>query len=120
MAESIIEILARWACTLNSWKWPEDMPGKPTMFDGLQHTRFNSDPETLVTKSDFVRPILALIVAIIGDKEFLRYHHKSIYDVSDAEYEEWWSNRQSMGAEEFYEWSTNNYNPELISERNQS
>jgi len=87
-----IEKLARWHNTLNHWKWPEDLPGKPEGFDELPAFYFGGDIKNISspTKHIFIRGLMDNIRMIIGHKECLRYHHIHNLGKTQEEFEEWW------------------------------
>lgn len=78
-----LEDLCRWACTFNSWEWPEDYPvPKPDRFGRLR---------ALKDLSLLIRPHREACAIIAGNKEVLRYwnvHHCQTMD--DAEFEAFW------------------------------
>jgi hypothetical protein len=72
------QILARWWNELNSWNWPEDMPGKPDNFEKKKSTsmviRYMND-----------------IQEVIGIKECYRYYHINICGDFENDFEKWWN-----------------------------
>lgn len=60
-ADPELEKLERWNHTLNTWEWPDDMPGKPENWDSLHRApNINIPPEAL-TRIDIIRPLRKLI-----------------------------------------------------------
>lgn len=86
------EKLARWWNALNSWEWAEDMPGKPDGWN--EFPDLVRDGEVFVpNKYDWSGGIMRSIEKRIGLKECLRWHHLHKMESTEAEFEEWWKNR---------------------------
>ena len=91
-----IETLSRWENTLNSWQWPEDMPGKPRNFDNLPNYYMLHDvrKDLYISKMTYISPIIELIHCLIGDKECSRYHFLYSLNKTNEEFEAWWLKRK--------------------------
>jgi len=88
-----VETLARWSSTLNNWRWPSDMIGKPIGFDNLKWYLHCDDKRKgrEKTRHDFISPVMKKIEEIIGDKECLRWHHLNNLKRTNEEFEKWWA-----------------------------
>lgn len=70
--ETELDVLVRWYFTLNSWGWPDDMPGKPENWDDLQRSPNINVPPGTLTRTDIIRPMMALIKFLVGEKKLKR------------------------------------------------
>lgn len=77
------ETLARWYSTLNRWKWPDDFPTLEVVPKGFGIMSL----EEAMPRRQYA---MAYIVAKIGQKECLRYHHIHDLNRSPEEFEDWW------------------------------
>jgi hypothetical protein len=112
MTPKWIETLARWACMLNSWEWPDDMPGKPKTWDkmpawfhlGDERRGFELCKGDIIDlgderrgfelcKGDIIDPLRELIELIIGKKETFRWHHLNKCNMTLEQHEAWWEKR---------------------------
>lgn len=94
-----METLARWWNTLNEWRWPYDMPGKPDGFDEMPNYFLLTDPRRGVEPYKFIvsSPFIERIENIIGMKECLRWHHLYNLDRSNEQFEIWWNSYHKGG-----------------------
>jgi hypothetical protein len=90
--ETHIEKIARWANTLNSWEWPDDLGGKPDGWDSMPSIARKGD-DFVPNKYDWSGSILSRIDKIIGHKEFLRWHHIHNLNRTNEEFETWWNDQ---------------------------
>ena len=90
------ETLARWACELNAWNYPDDMPNKPKNWEKLiRFYKFNDIRRFFIkTKSSVISPYMRAIKDKIGNKEILRWHHINNLMRTDKQFEEWWEARE--------------------------
>ena len=89
MNESIVEMLARWSCMLNSWEWPQDMPGKPDDFDNLPV--FSKEDKTLCTRFTVIEILQNEIRSLVGDYAILHWLHIHKLNHSEEEFIAWWT-----------------------------
>lgn len=88
-----VKVLAEWWNILNSWEWPDDLPGKPSNWNDLAfaYPPGHPNPSHYQCKLNWIAPIQAVIKDTIGFKECLRYHHIHNLARTDQQFEEWWA-----------------------------
>jgi hypothetical protein len=98
VAETGTEILVRWWNTLNTWQWPEDMPGKWENFDTLpRYTNSEDDSDQARIVHERQKAIeLLLGGGLTARKACMHYKLTKLLGKSDVEFEMWWA--QHYGA----------------------
>jgi len=88
MNKNDIETQARWWNTFCIWEWPEDFPTKePKDFRNIEFYNSNS---SIVTRYNYIMPIMHDIENTIGKKECLRWHHIHNLGSTNLKFELWW------------------------------
>ena len=92
MKKEDIDKIARWHNTLNSWEWPDDLPGKPEGWDSLSRFRSQKEREDgiiVITKYHLSAGLMDWFKQLIGNKECLRWHHINNLRRTNEEFEKW-------------------------------
>ena len=78
---------------LNHWGWDERLGSKPCDFDILPkyNRHWYQKLFKRKTKGDYIRPVLEEIKMIVPEKELSRHHHINYLNVTNEEFEQWWS-----------------------------
>lgn len=78
---------------LNHWDWDKRLGCKPCGFDSLPkyNRHWYQKLFKKKTKEDYIRPILEEIKRMVPEKELSRHHHINNLNVTNEEFEQWWS-----------------------------
>lgn len=85
------EKIAKWICVLNTWNWPDDMPGKPENWDILPNWYGISDERRGIelTKKDIISPLIKLLRCLTTEKDVSRWWHINIIGNTNEQFEKW-------------------------------
>lgn len=98
----IATLCARWWCSLSKWEWPEDWGKPPAEFVRVQSLK-GRDRHLACGRLGYNKVMHALETAA-GRKECLRvWNVENRQDMTNKQFEEWWSDRSLLSTEEFYE-----------------
>ena len=82
------ETLCRWGNTLNVWRWPRDLPGKPAGFDNRIVYAFETG---LPDKHSIISPLIRTLKGIVGEEAFTRYRWVKVLKKKPEDFDKWWS-----------------------------
>ena len=90
------ETIARWYNELNSYQWPQDLPGKPEGWENMS-VYAADDAGAVVEESKFkiIEPLQSLFKSLVGERACLKYHHIYNLNRTDEMFETWWERRQA-------------------------